>query len=94
MPFTKLTQKNSRFNKSEECEKSFETLKKKLSSMPVLVRPVTNKDFTIYSDPSIRGLRCVLMQDRSLIAYDSRQLKPYEKKYPTHDLKFVVVVFP
>ncbi|XP_073057397.1 uncharacterized protein [Primulina eburnea] len=38
-PLTKLTQNNSKFNWSEECEKSFQTLKEKLASTPVLVLP-------------------------------------------------------
>ena len=28
-----------------------------------------------------------------MIAYTSRQLKDYEKNYPTHDLEFVAIVF-
>ncbi|XP_073290252.1 uncharacterized mitochondrial protein AtMg00860-like [Primulina huaijiensis] len=63
IPLTKLTQKNSKFQWSEECEQNFETLKKKLSSTPVLVLLTEGKDFTIYSDASKGGLGCVLMQD-------------------------------
>jgi len=33
------------------------------------------------------------MQDGKVITYASRQLKPCEKNYPTHDLKLAVVVF-
>ena len=33
------------------------------------------------------------MQHGRVIAYASRQLKDYEKNYPTHDLELVVVVF-
>jgi len=33
------------------------------------------------------------MQDDKVIAYASRQLKPYEKNYPTHDLELAAVVF-
>ncbi|XP_073033126.1 uncharacterized mitochondrial protein AtMg00860-like [Primulina eburnea] len=62
-PLTKLTQKNSKFNWSEECEKSFQTLKEKLASTPVLVLPTEDKSFTIYSDASKEGLGCVLMQE-------------------------------
>ncbi len=47
----------------------------------------------IYSDASHNGLAYVLMQDRNFIAYASRQLKPYEKNYPTHDLELAAVVF-
>nr|GEZ61849.1 putative reverse transcriptase domain-containing protein [Tanacetum cinerariifolium] len=49
--------------------------------------------FQIYSDASKRGLGCVLMQHGKVIAYASRQLKPYEVNYPTHDLELVAVVF-
>ncbi|GJT49773.1 reverse transcriptase [Tanacetum coccineum] len=35
----------------------------------------------------------VLMQHRKVIAYASRQLKPYEVNYPTHDLELAAVVF-
>ncbi|XP_073061844.1 uncharacterized protein [Primulina eburnea] len=92
-PLTKLTQKNSKFNWSEECEKSFQTLKEKLASTPVLVLPTEDKSFTIYSDASKDGLGCVLMQEGRVIAYASRQLKPYEKNYPTHHLELAAVVF-
>ena len=33
------------------------------------------------------------MQDGKLVAYASRQLKPHEQNYPTHDLELAVVVF-
>ncbi|XP_073153550.1 uncharacterized protein [Henckelia pumila] len=78
IPLTKLTQKNSKFNWDETCEKSFEILKKKLASTPVLALPSEDKDFTIYSDASKGGLGCVLMQDGRVIAYASRQLNSYE----------------
>jgi hypothetical protein len=32
------------------------------------------------------------MQDGHVVAYASRQLKPHELNYPTHDLELVVVV--
>ncbi|GJR50761.1 putative nucleotidyltransferase, ribonuclease H [Tanacetum coccineum] len=47
----------------------------------------------IYSDASKKGLGCVLMQHGKVIAYASRQLKPYEVNYPTHDLELAAVVF-
>ena len=28
-----------------------------------------------------------------MVAYASRQLKPYEKNYPTHDLELGAIVF-
>ena len=39
------------------------------------------------------GLGCVLMQDGKVVSYASRQLKPLEQNYPTHDLELDAVVF-
>ena len=39
------------------------------------------------------GLGCVLMQDRRVVAYASRQLRTHEKNYPTHDLELAAIVF-
>ncbi|GFS42479.1 hypothetical protein Acr_00g0080050 [Actinidia rufa] len=55
--------------------------------------PSGTDGFTIYSDASHRGLGCVLMQHGKVIAYASRQLRPHEKNYPTHDLELAAVVF-
>ena len=33
------------------------------------------------------------MQNGKVVAYTSRQLKEYEKRYPTHDLELAAVVF-
>ena len=47
----------------------------------------------IFSDASLKGLGCVLMQEGKMVAYASRQLKPHEKNYPMHDLELVAIVF-
>ena len=47
----------------------------------------------MYSDASHQGLGCVLMQNGKVVAYASRQLKPYEMNYPVHDLELAAVVF-
>nr|GFC04420.1 putative reverse transcriptase domain-containing protein [Tanacetum cinerariifolium] len=78
---------------NEEREKSFEELKQRLVSAPVLTLPSGSGGFQIYSDASKKGLGCVLMQHGKVIAYASRQLKPYELNYPTHDLELAAVVF-
>nr|GFD35044.1 putative reverse transcriptase domain-containing protein [Tanacetum cinerariifolium] len=58
-----------------------------LVSAPVLTLPSGSGGFQIYSDASKKGPGCVLMQHGKVIAYASRQLKPYEVNYPTHDLE-------
>ena len=60
---------------------------------PVLTIPSGTRGFVIYSDDSLKGLDCVLMQNGKVVAYASRQLKNYEKNYPIHDLELVAIVF-
>ena len=47
----------------------------------------------IFSDASLNALECVLMQEGKVVVYASRQLKPHEKNYPTHDLELAAIVF-
>ena len=93
LPLTQLTRKNEKFDWNEEREKSFQELKKRLVSAPLLVLPNNKDPYTIFSDASKNGLGCVLMQNGRVIAYASRQLRPHEKNYPTHDLELAAVVF-
>ncbi|KAJ3680982.1 hypothetical protein LUZ60_015471 [Juncus effusus] len=93
LPMSRLMRKDVKFVWDEKCQKSFEELKKKLVSAPVLVVPELGKEFSVYSDASLQGLGCVLMQGKNVIAYALRQLKPYEENYPTHDLELAAVVF-
>ncbi|GJT19089.1 putative nucleotidyltransferase, ribonuclease H [Tanacetum coccineum] len=93
LPLTKLMRKGEKFVWNEEREKSFEELKQRLVSAPILTLPSGSGGFQIYSDASKKGLGCVLMQHGKVIAYASRQLKPYEVNYPTHDLELAAVVF-
>nr|GEV30446.1 putative reverse transcriptase domain-containing protein [Tanacetum cinerariifolium] len=60
---------------------------------PILALPEGNDDFIIYCDASLQGLGAALMQKEKVIAYASRQLKPHEENYTTHDLKLGAVVF-
>ncbi|WMV41149.1 hypothetical protein MTR67_034534 [Solanum verrucosum] len=92
-PLTKLTHKETNFQWSDECERSFQELWNKLTSTPVLVLPEGTEGYAVYCDASGVGLGCVLMQHGKVIAYGSRQLRPHEKNYPTHDLGLAAVVF-
>ncbi|GJS98794.1 putative reverse transcriptase domain-containing protein [Tanacetum coccineum] len=65
----------------------------KLCEAPILALPEGNVDFVVYGDASHQGLGAVLMQKEKVIAYASRQLKPNEEDYMTHDLELGAVVF-
>ena len=53
---------------SPECEEAFQTLKKLLTTAPVLSQPNIEKPFDIYCDASGIGIGCVLMQEGRVIA--------------------------
>ena len=90
---TRLLRKGVKFEWDDKCQSSFERLKEILVEAPVLIQPTSGRDYTMYSDASRIGLGCVLMQDGKVVAYSSRQLKPHEQNYPTHDLELADVVF-
>ena len=61
-PMTQLLKKDKKFEWSDACETSFQELKRRLTSGPVLILPDIQKDFEVYCDASQQGLGCVLMQ--------------------------------
>jgi hypothetical protein len=70
-PMTKLLEKDAKFKWSSQCEESFLTLKKLLTTAPVLAQPDIDKPFDVYCDTSGTGIGDVLMQDGCAIAYVS-----------------------
>ena len=92
-PISNLLKKDVKFDWTSKCQESFDKLKQLLTTAPVLALPKGNGEFEVYSDASYQGLGCVLMQRGRVIAYASRQLKPHEKNYPTHDLELAAVIF-
>ena len=82
-----------KYERSEECEQSFQELKNRLTPALVLVLLALGVEYVVFSDASSQGMGCVLMQNRRVIAYVSRQLKNHETNYPTHNLELVAVVF-
>ncbi|KAM1432097.1 hypothetical protein ACFXTO_014661 [Malus domestica] len=93
LPRNKLTRKEVEFKWEEDCEWSFQELKQRLTQAPVLALPDDSGEFEIYTDASLSGLGCVLMQHEKVITYASKQLKMHERNYPTHDLELGAVVF-
>jgi hypothetical protein len=89
---TKLLEKEAKFNWSPHCEEAFLTLKKLLTTAPVLAQPDIERPFDVFCDVSSMGIRGVLMQDGRVIAYASRQLQHHEEHYPTHDLELFSIV--
>ncbi|KAL5579236.1 hypothetical protein UlMin_011678 [Ulmus minor] len=51
-PLTALTKKDQKFEWTDKCEQSFQELKRRLTSAPILVLPTNDADFTVYCDAS------------------------------------------
>jgi hypothetical protein len=60
-PMTELLKKGVKFVWDEKCENALQTLKRHLTSTPVLDQPYNSKPYEVYCDASGTGLGCVLM---------------------------------
>ena len=92
-PMTRLLQHNVKFERNEKCQASFEKLKSFLTEASVLTQLTYGKEYVIFSDVSLHGLGCVLMQEGKVVAYASRQLKLHEKNYSMHEMELATIVF-
>ncbi|XP_070002709.1 uncharacterized protein [Nicotiana sylvestris] len=88
----KIAAKAVKFQWSDAYERSFQELKSILTTVPVLTLLEGADGFVVYYDASRIGLGYVLMQHDKVISYAFRQLKNYEKNYPTHDLELAAMV--
>jgi hypothetical protein len=66
-----LLEKDKQFEWMPACGASFQGLKKRLTTAPVVVMPDMEKPFSIYYDASGQGLGCVLLQVGRVVAYAS-----------------------
>jgi hypothetical protein len=71
---TQLLEKEVKFKWSPQYKEAFLTLKKLLTTAPVLAQTDIEKSFNVYCDASGMGIGGVLMQDGRVITYASRQL--------------------
>jgi len=91
-PLFKLVKKGVKFVWDKEQDESFNELKLKLASAPILVMPDFEKQFIIRTDASFDGIGGVLLQKdengtEKPIHFVSRSLKPAEKNYSITDLE-------
>jgi hypothetical protein len=71
-PMIELLEKDKKFKWTPIYEDSFQELKKRLTTAPVLVMLDMEKSFSIYCDVSGQDLGCKLMQDGHMVVYASR----------------------
>ena len=95
-PLHNLTKRSTTWNWTIQHQDSFDELKFKMTTAPVLIQPDLSKAFIIQTDASDEGLGVVLAQrdDQGLehpIAYASRKLSDLELKYTTIEKECLAV---
>jgi hypothetical protein len=72
----KITEKNQKFTRTEDCQKSFDALKQALISAPILAYPTRENFFILDTDASNVGMGSVLSQvqdgQEKVISYYSK----------------------
>ena len=97
-PLTKLTKTNQDWQWEDEQEQAFQELKARLSSTPILQRPICRGHFQLHTDWSVVGLGAVLTQrddeDREfVVAYASRSNNAVEAKYSLYEGECLAAVW-
>lgn len=96
-PLTNLLKKNVEFVWSNEHQLSFETLKNKLTTAPLLSYPDFSKPFLLSCDASNYAISAILSQGEigkdKPIAYASRTLNKNECNYSTTEKELLAILF-
>ncbi|CAA7036526.1 unnamed protein product [Microthlaspi erraticum] len=84
--------KEGQFVWSTEAQDTFELIKQKLTSAPILVLPDFELPFELHCDSSKLGIGAVLSQQTRPIAYFSEKIAGARSRYNTYDIEFYAVV--
>jgi hypothetical protein len=96
LPLVRLTRKNIKWEFTDECRKSFETLKAAFTEAPVLSHWMPEHQLTVETDASDYAIAAILSITHSdgeihPIAFHSRTLGPSELNYDVHDKELLAI---
>ena len=96
-PLTNLTKKNARFLWTDEAQCSFDTLKEKLMTAPILGYPDTSEPYKLYTDASQYAVGAILTQDsptgERVIQYVSHKLSDGQQKWPCIEREAFAIIY-
>jgi len=98
VPLVRLCKKDVKFEWDKNCQESFEMLKQKLVTKPILRQPDFNRKFYLFTDASNYAIGFVLSQIdpvtnlEGVIAYGGRTLKSGEPNYPISEKEALAIV--
>jgi hypothetical protein len=95
-PLHKVSEKNTKFQWTTECQEAFTKLKHELTSSSILGYPVPGIKFILDTDASDEATGAVLSQEQNgrevVIAYFSKSLNTHEKSYCVTRKELLAVV--
>ena len=96
-PLTALTKKDAAWEWTSICEESWLTLKRALTSKPVLAFPSPDLPYVVMADASSYCIAGVLLQETSegqkAISYHSRMLNKSQQNYSTTEREALAIIF-
>ncbi|MCO5555396.1 hypothetical protein L7F22_008942 [Adiantum nelumboides] len=91
-PLHIVTQKGVPFSWGVTEVTAFQTLKDKMTTVSVLILPDLQNSFEVYCDACGRSLGAVLMQERQVIAYESRLFSKPEMTTQIYEKELLAVI--
>jgi hypothetical protein len=96
LPLVHLTRKSTKWDFSDKCRQSFESLKKAFTSAPILSHWIPNAQITVETDASDYAVAAILSithPDNEIhpIAFHSRTLHSSELNYDIHDKELLAI---
>ena len=95
-PLTALQQKDAPFVWGDAQQRSFESLKTRVASAPILILPNESLPYVVTTDASGFAVGATLSQDHGHglqpIAFLSKKMLPAERNYPVHEQELLAVV--
>jgi hypothetical protein len=96
-PLNELTRKEAEWSWGERQQVAFDTLKRRVTTEPVLAHPILTDPFELEVDASGFAMGAVLLQKKEdgkkhPIAYYSKTLSAAERNYDVYDLELLAIV--